>query len=365
MLTSELFDLLSDFVPNNYYFFYDAEDGKFKHTLISQKPQADREVINVAEFSRLRMRENVFTSVAIRGKRTDPNNLALSATLTDLQASTGEIFRWNGSEKIFGEGSINLTRDGDDNTDFGRHNVPYQYTFYDFILFELPLDSYGKPPIISAVGITAANSKNVNSQSSSNPKFSYGYEVLGSNNGSNYEPISEQARVLLRPLERVIIPAFEESRYRYIKLRVKPAKDGVSNDNDPGLAVNEVRIYGDDNYLVQVGIQGNDPQGKFYYPELLEKTNGVGFQVLLLDVADKLAEAEAKKLAESILLESLRDYLAYQITSITDPAVKIGQTVSVKHPVTGEMFTFLVERIEIKPTYSKIYGRDLNAEVLR
>ncbi len=365
MLASEFLLLLEDFVPQNYYFFYDSDEQKFKHKLLTQAVQPDREIINLAGFRRIRTRENIYTNVLVRGRKPVPDNLALSATVTDLQPGVGEIYRWNGSDKVFGEGSIDLIRDADDNSGFGRHNAPFSYGYYDFAQFDLGLDADGNPPIVSAVEITSANSKNVNSQSSGNSKFSYGYQVLGSRNGVSFEAISPQGEILAEPLSRVLIEAFPGSRFRYIKLRVKPAKDGVSNENDPGLAVNEVRIFGDEYFSVEAKVQGTDPLAKFYYPELLEKTDGVGPQVLLVDVGEKLAEAEAKRLAEELLEYALTDYLAFEVVSISDPTLRIGQTVQVRHPVTADILNFLVERLEITPSYTKVYGRDFNAEVLR
>lgn len=363
-LTSDCLALLKDLAPQNYHFYYDSDEAKFKHKLLVQSPQPERNVINLAQFRRIRTRESIYTRVIVHGTRTNPDNLALSAVVYDLQAGVGEVFRWNGSEKVFGEGTIELVRDGNDNSGFGRHNAPYDYTFYDFCLFDLGLDSENEPPIISSVILTASNSKNINSQNSANPKFSYAYQVLGSNDLVNYEPISELESILLKPLQRAEIIPFAGTRYRYIKLRVKPAKDGVSNENDPGLAVNEIRILGSDTFVVEASIQGSDPAKKFYYPELLEKTNRAGNQVLLIDVQDKLSEAEAKKLAEDLLERSLANYLAFEVTSISDPTPKIGQTVGVRHPVTGQLHNFLVERIEINKAYTKLFGRDYNAEVL-
>jgi len=356
---------LSERLPRNYRFCFDSEAGKFTHELLTQKELPDRQLINVARFHRVRSREQIYTRVVVRGRRTHPLNLALNATLTDLQAGVGESFRWDGSEKIFGEGTIGLIRDGDDNSGFGRHNAPYDYEFYDFAKFDLGLDEEGKPPRISAIELTAANSKNVNSQSSANSKFSYGYELLGSSDDVDYERVSADATVLLRPLSRVRLPLDSATRFRYLKVRVKPAKDGVSNDDDPGLALNEMRILGDDTYLAEAAVQDADPDGEFYYPELLEKTDHAGPQVLLVDVGDELAETEAAKLARTLLAQLITEYLGFEAICIGDPTVRVGQTVSASHPVTGEPVNFLVERVELTPRVTRVFGTDFNAEVLR
>jgi|GEM_PF-1910589 len=356
---------LAERLPRNYRFWFDSEPGKFTHELLTQQQTAERELINVASLHRVRSREQICTRVAVRGRRTHPLNLALNAALTDLQAGVGETFRWDGSEKVFGEGTTGLIRDGDDNSGFGRHDAPYEYEFYDFAKFDLGLDDEGNPPRVSAIELTAANSKNVNSQSSANSKFSYGYELLGSTDDVDYERVSADATVLLCPLSRVRLPLESSARFRYLKVRVKPAKDGVSNDDDPGLALNEIRILGDDEYLVEAAVQDTDPDGDFYYPELLEKTGGAGPQVLLVEVGDELAETEAVKLARTLLAQLITEYYGYEAICIGDPTVRVGQTVSAKHPVTGDSMNFLVERVELTPRLTRVFGADFNAEVLR
>jgi len=364
-LASDAIENIKEVLSQNYRFYYDSDAGKFKHTLLVQDSPPARELINLASLTRVRSRENLFTRVVVRGKRVTPVNLALNASLTDLQDGVGEVFRWNGSEKLFGEGSIGLIRDGDDNSGFGRHNAPYPYEFQDFALFDLGLDADGNPPIISSIEITASNSKNVNSTSSSNAKFLYGYEILVSGDGINYEAFTPEGPILLRPLERARVYPPKAGPARFVKIRVKPAKDGVSNENDPGLALNEIRIYGEEFYLAEARVQGTDPFGEFYYPELLEKTQGVGTQALLLDVGDSLAETEALKLAKELLKRAITDYFAYEATCISDPTLKVGDSVLARHPVTGEQVEFLVERIELTPNVSRVFGKDYNAMVLK
>ena len=365
VLAKDAIENLRDRISQNYRFYYDSDAGKFKHTLLVQDSTPERELINLATFTRVRSRENLFTSVAVRGKRGTPINLALQASLTDLQEGVGETFRWNGSEKVFGEGSIEVIRDGNDNSGFGRHNAPYSYEFYDFALFDLGLDADGNPQIVSSIEITASNSKNINSTNSSNTKFLYGYEILVSNDGLTYEAFAPEGPILLRPLERARVYSVSTKPARFVKVRVKPAKDGVSNENDPGLALNEIRIYGDEFYLAEAKVQDTDPFGEFYYPDLLRKTQGVGTQALLLDVGESLAETEALKLAKELLSRAIADYFAYEATCISDPTLKVGDSVLARHPVTGEQIEFLVERIELTPNLTRVFGKDYNAMVLK
>jgi hypothetical protein len=282
-----------------------------------------------------------------------------------LQDSVGEAFEWQGNERLNGQGSIALIADGDPNHGFGRHNKPYLYQFYDFALIDLGLDGDGLPPRISAIELTAANSYNVNSQKSANTKFSFGYEILSSLDGIDYERISPDTQVLLAPLQIARIDNLTMPRMRYVKVRVKPAKDGVSNDSDPGLALNEIRIFGDDTFTAEAALQDTDPNGEFYCPELLEKCGGAGAQVLLVDIGDTLPECEAAKLAADLLAESLCNYMSFEVETSANPTVLVGQTVAYAHPASGTMCTFLVERIELTPSRSRIFGTDFNAEVLR
>jgi hypothetical protein len=301
----------------------------------------------------------------VHGGRANPPNLALDATVTDLQAGVGEKYEWNGNDKNFGEGSVALTCDGDSNRGFGRHDAPYAYEFYDFAKYDLGLDENGQPARVSAVGVVASNSKNVNCQKSANSKFSYGYEILGSIDDIDYEPISPDAHLLLPPLAEVLLTNLTMRRMRYVKIRVKPAKDGVSNESDPGLALNEIRIFGEDDFVVEAAVQGVAPGEPYYCPELLEKTAAAGPQVLTVEVGDELPESEALRLAQDLLEESLYAYLGYEAVCIADPTVRVGDTVSCIHPVTGDAQAFLVERVELTPARTRVYGTDYNAEILQ
>ncbi|MCD6283563.1 hypothetical protein J7J84_08225 [bacterium] len=363
--TSDCVSRIADRLPRNYFFHYDSEAGKYTHGLLEQKETPARPLINVSSFARIRTRERIYTRVVVHGARTNPPNLALNATVADLQAGVGEKYEWNGNEKHFGEGSVALTCDGDSNRGFGRHDAPYSYEFYDFAKYDLGLDGNGQPPRVSAVGIVAANSKNVNSQKSANSKFSYGYEILGSTDDISYERVSPDAHLLLPPLAEALLTNLTMRRMRYVKVRVKPAKDGVSNESDPGLALNEIRIFGEGDFVVEAAVQATDPGEPYYYPELLEKTDGAGPQVLTVEVGDELPESEALKLARDLLEESLYAYFGYEAVCIADPTVRVGDTVSCTHPVTGNAQAFLVERVELAPARTRVFGTDYNAEVLR
>jgi len=363
--TSDCVSRIADRLPRNYCFHYDSEAGKYTHRLLEQEETPSRSLINVSSFTRRRTRERIYTRVVVHGVRTNPPNIALDATVTDLQAGIGEKYEWNGNDKHFGEGSIALTCDGDNNRGFGRHDAPYSYEFYDFAKYDLGLDENGQPPRISAVGIVASNSKNVNCQKSANSKFSYGYEILGSTDDMNYERVSPDAHLLLPPLAEALLANPTMRRMRYVKVRVKPAKDGVSNESDPGLALNEIRIFGEDGFIVEAAVQGAAPGEPYYYPELLEKTAAAGPQVLTVEVGDELPESEALKLARDLLEESLYAYLGYEAVCIADPTVRVGDTVSCPHPVTGDDQAFLVERVELAPARTRVFGTDYNAEVLR
>ncbi|OGK08487.1 MAG: hypothetical protein A2Y63_04170 [Candidatus Riflebacteria bacterium RBG_13_59_9] len=363
--TVDFLEAVRSRLPRNYRFYYNSDQGKFTHCLLEQEQTASRSLINVSSLVRRRSRGPVYTRVVVRGVRTNPPNLALNAVVTDLQAGVGEKYEWDGNNKNFGQGSIGLITDGENNHGFGRHNAPYAYQFYDFAKLDLGLDEDGLPPRVSAIEIVASNSKNVNSQKSANTKFSYGYEILGSNDDILYERVSPDAQFLLPPLAVARLASLTVQRMRYVKVRVKPAKDGVSNEDDPGLALNELRVFGDPEYIVEVTVQGDNPNGDFYYPQLLEKVANAGVQVLALDVGDELPETEALKLAREVLAESLYPYLSYEAECIADPTVRVGNTVSCAHPVTSDPGNFLVERVELTPTRTRVYGTDFNAEVLR
>lgn len=352
-------------LPRNYVFRYDSAAGKFTHSLLEQDATPDRSLINVAAFAHTRTRAAIYARVVVTGRRTNPPNLALSAAVTDLQEGIGEKYAWDGNDKQFGQGSVALILDGDSNTGFGRHDAPYAYQFYDFALLDLGLDEDGLPPRVSSVEVVASNSQNVNSQKSANTMFSYGYELLGSVDGLAYERISPDALLLLPPLSVARISGLTMPRFRYLKVRVKPAKDGVSNESDPGLALNEIRVYGDDWFAAEARVQGDDSEGDFYYPELLEKTQAIGPQALIVDVGDLLAETEAAKLAAELLAESLFAYNTYETECIADPTLHLGETVSCVHPVTGGAHAMVVERLELTPVRTRVFGTDYNAEVLR
>ena len=362
---SEFLAALERKLPRNYRFWHDSERGVFTHALMEQSLLPLHSLSGVASFTRTRSRKSIYTRVIVRGTRTNPPDLAPAASITDLQDGIGEAFEWQGNDRLVGQGSIALIADGDSNHGFGRHNAPYLYQFYDFALIDLGLDAEGLPPRISEIELVAANSYNVNSQKSANTKFSFGYEVLGSIDGVEYERISPDAQVLLAPLQTACIDNLTMPRMRYVKLRVKPAKDGVSNDGDPGLALNEIRIFGDDSFTAEAALQDTDPQGAFYCPDLLEKSTGAGAQVLLVDVGDALPECEAAKLAADLLAESLCYYMSCEVECAADPTVRVGQTVSCAHPVSGGGQSFLVERVELTPARVRISGTDYNAEVLR
>jgi hypothetical protein len=362
---SEFLAALAQKLPRNYRFWHDPEQGVFKHALMEQELPPVHALAGVASFARTRNRQRIFTRVIVNGKRPDPPNIAPAANITDLQNGVGEAFEWRGNDRFNGQGSIALIADGDGNHGFGRHNAPFLYQFYDFALIILGLDADGLPPRVSAIELTAANSYNVNSQKSANSKFSFGYEVLGSVDGVDYERVSPDAQMLLQPLQTARITNLTMPRMRYIKLRVKPAKDGVSNDGDPGLALNEIHIFGDDTFTAEAALQDADPHGEFYLPELLEKCSGAGPQVMFVDAEDTLPECEAAKLAADLLAASLCEYQSFEVECAADPTVRVGRTVSCKHPASGAACVFLVERVELTPSRARIFGIDYNAEALR
>lgn len=355
---------LKKLIPSSIVLFYDSAQGKFKLEQVVQKPEADLELMNPIRVNAPRNGHEIYTRVVVKGEVVNPKSLADDATINDLLAGQGEIYRWDGSNKVFGEGTIALVADGNANSGFGHHNLSGEpYDWKDFALIDLGVPEPGGLHRISQINIVAANSHNPNSQSSANAVFLYGYDILGSTDGIDFVRVSPDARMYLKPLEVKTIGNLTFDRLRYLKIRVKPAKDGLSNQNDPGCALNEIRVYGSTCFEATAAIQNDDPQGEFYYPALAEKTASMGYLTYIENTEGAFDYFNALEYAKALLNEFVRSYQRVEYQCIVDPMVTPMITAGVTDSLTGLETTVLIERVAIEFGKTTVSGVDYMAEV--
>jgi hypothetical protein len=355
---------LKKLIPSSVILHYDSTSGKFKLGKVVQKPEADLELMNPIRVNARRNGHEIYTRVVVKGKVVNPKSLTDEAAINDLLAGQGEIYRWDGSNKIFGEGTVALIADGNANSGFGHHNLSGEpYDWKDFVLIDLGIPESGSPHRISRIDIVAGNSHNPNSQSGANAIFLYGYDILGSTDGVDFVRVSPDARMYLKPLEIRTIenPTFD--RLRYLKVRVKPAKDGLSNQNDPGCALNEIRVYASTEFEAVAAIQGDEPQAEFYYPSLVEKTASVGYLTYIENAEGVLDYFKAINYSKVLLNEFIRSYQRVEFVCVVDPMIAPMMTAGVRDPLTGLDMTILVERVTLERGKTIVTGVNYLAQV--
>lgn len=358
---AELWKSIRRAIPQNVRLWYESDAGTFELRAVAQAETPPRALFCPVSVATPRSTERIATRVVLAGEKEAPALLSAGATLTDLQTGQGEAFRWDGNAKTFGAGTIDLARDGNPNCGFGRHAVPYVYQFYDFALFDLGLEADGRPPVVGSVVVTAANSLNANSQSLANPNLLFGYEAWGSNDGVAFDFAAPGARIFLRALETGEMKI--ERRYRYVKIRVKPAQDDADNGDDPALAANEIRVFGAPKYAVEAKAQGDDPMAPHYYPHLVTKASRLGHVTHYDDMGRILSEFAAEKLAHALLDEYVRLFQQVEFESVCDPTVRLYDTARVVDQVTGRTHDMLVERVTLDGTRTVVAGTNWRAPV--
>ncbi|MEP0813317.1 MAG: hypothetical protein HRF49_01450 [bacterium] len=346
-------------LPGNVSLSYDSDSGRFKLRAIEQSETPDLTLLNPVSVSGPRDAHEVYTRVIIRGENPAPAPLSDDAEITDLQEGVGETFKWEGNKKTFDAGTIALVSDGGANTGFGRHNLPGEpYDWRDFALLDLGAPEGGGFFRISRVDVVAANSANPNSQSGANLIFLYGVELLGSRDGVGFVRIAPGAKCFLKALEVRTFDSLSFDRFRYLKVRVKPAKDGLSNQSDPGLALNEIRIWGALEYEIESCVQDDDPDAPFYFPALLEKTSAIGHLTYIEDAGNALDRYAAKARADALLSEFIRAFQAVEYSCIVDPTADVDMTAAVEDAATGIEMSFLIHRVVIEGTRTVVSGVD-------
>lgn len=352
-------------LPGNVFLYYDSADGKYKLNSTVQQAEPELSLINPIRVESPCDGYAVHTRVIVKGDVPEPRPISETAIWTDLLAGDGGIFRWNGNAKVFSEGSLSLIKDGDGNTGFGRHNLSGEpYAWRDFARLDLGLGADGKPRRITRIDVVAANSHNPNSQSAASLKFLYGVEILGSADGDSYERISGDSLMYLKPLEVRTIenPVFDNARY--LKIRIKPAKDGLSNDSDPAAALNEIRVYGSQKYAVVAQAQAEDSEAEFYYPALLEKTSQIGHLTYIEDASGLFDEFAAKKRAADLLIEFVRAFQRAEYSCVFDPMIAPLMTVEIADEMTGAAAAILAEKIIMDGCKTLVCGTNYLAEPL-
>ncbi len=352
-------------LPGNVFLYYDSASGKYKLASAAQQETPQLALINPIRVESPFDGYGVQTRVVVKGDVPQPRPISETAIVTDLLNGDGDIFRWNGNAKIFGEGSLSLVKDGDGNTGFGRHNLSGEpYAWRDFARLDLGLGADGKPRRITRIDVVAANSHNPNSQGAASLKFLYGVEILGSADGESYERISRDAVMYLKPLEVRTIenPVFDGARF--LKIRIKPAKDGLSNDGDPAAALNEIRVYGTQKFAAVAQAQAEDSEADFYYPALLEKTSLIGHLTFVEDASGLFDEFAARKRASDLLGEFVRAFQRAEYSSVFDPMLKPLITVEIADEMTGTEAGILVEKVVMDGRKTLAQGTNYLAEPL-
>ncbi len=355
---------LKRLLPPSVILRYDSVYRKFKLEKVVQKSSADLHLVNPIRVNAPRNGHEIYTRVVIKGKIVNPKSLTDGAAITDLLAGHGETYRWNGSEKIFDEGTIALVTDGNPNSGFGRHNISgASYEWKDFALINLGIPESGGLHRISRIDIVAGNSHNPNSQSGANAIFLYGYDILGSEDGTDYVRVSPDAKMFLKPLELKTIENLTFDRVRFLKVRVKPSKDGLSNQNDPGYALNEIRVYGSTEFEAIAVIQDSDPQAKFYYPALAEKTSSIGFLTYIENSEGALDYYKAREYAQALLNEFIRSYQRVEYACVLDPMIEPAMTAGIVDSLTRLDTPILVERVTLECGKTIVTGMNYLATV--
>jgi len=361
----DLLNHVKESTPGNIALYYNSAAGQYKLELVEQKETPDYDLINPILVSGPRSTHEVFTRVVLHGDFANAKPLTDDATVTDLLAGVGDIFKWDGNKKVFDEGSIGLIADGNANSGFGRHNLPGDpYEWRSFAKIDLGVPPGGGLYRVSRIDIVAANSHNPNSQSASNKLFLYGVDLLGSLDDASYVRISPEAKMYLKALEVRTLESITFDRFRYLKVRIKPAKDGLSNENDPGIALNEIRIYGSMEFRAEAAVQDTDPNADFYYPDLVEKTAQVGHLTYIEDTGGALDRYAADERAAALLDEFIRSFQRVEYRCIIDPTIRVHATAGISDPATGLENSILVEKIVIEGETTIVCGTNYLAAPL-
>ena len=279
-------------------------------------------------------------------------NLASNAALTDHLAGQGFTpYGWQGNQRLgSAQADLETLRDGDPNTSFGYRDLPDKQS-RRFLTVDL-----GSEQFIEGVELTTPNSENVNSLRTADRAYLYGYRVLGSRDGVNFEAISPGGELFLRPLTRELLAAHSPDPVRYLEVWARPAFDSPGEDS-LALGLGELTVIPDGHKEAVATLQPSDPSAPGYAPSTLDRLSLVGPLVKVEDRGTELGSAAAVARAASLRDSSTMPRVRVRASFAFDPVVRPGMTVQITHPISGKDYLVLVTAVVHRAWQTEVEGR--------
>lgn len=359
-------------------FGYCAEHDVFELRRSEQAASADYTLSEDARvsISQGRSLSTIFSCFVLTGELESPVNLLRADNFTPNAAViTDPIdckYYDGSSQPTYADGSTfdpALWFDGLNNTAAGVHDGLDLDTYYNVGYWTLDAETD-----LRGLLFTAAPTQN---QGAPGEYRQSGVIFEGSLDNVTYFVISPAFdRRLLDPSERVLVEEDQifQGRAGYVRLWIKPAKDGNDNWDDPLLGAGEVGAYEFTRYEVKAQVQDTDPAGvvlvrvpyepyqlelSTYYPDFLERTGGLQLVAPPEDLADTLNEVKAQELAWLKVHDAMKRRQSVDANYACNPYLRLGDTVELTDRINGD-WTGLVETLDFSLTHTQVEGTDFN-----
>jgi len=390
----------------NLRLWYDSASARFTLRVVQQKGPGNEDWTLLAPQSIAQPRDlaALYSRVVLTGTSERVQNaLTFDSTTISNLVSTGNWFAWDGLN-VGPDGSFAaiapLLYDGDVNTAASVHNlaasVPPGTEKYDSWYPYVQID-LGSPQRISRIRAVTPGSRNFNAAAGHQGHFWPGLRVETSLDGSDWRLASALLCGRYPPRERLEAAGRDllAPRARYVRVLLGAYKHGFDNQSDPSIGLASLEVYVGEEYRVVKEIDGAaSPATHYTYtadydrdgsldtwqrnaPGLWQRLGGDSItgtggrhRTYYEDLAGELNEYLAHDRAIDRLAESLRLFQQLQFQSVSDPRVKLYETVLVPDLLNGAeasgalSVSMLVERLILRPAGTEIGGTDYRGEVL-
>lgn len=344
-------------LSDDWFLAYRADTDRYILTTLSATDKHRFKLPSIIKTSQKQNISSYATDVVTTGILDRPVNFACAAIVSDLQESTGDLIRWNGSARDINPGESNLKQrwvDADPNTGFGHSSVSFSAGSW----YELAKIDLGTEQFIGGIRITAGNSLNPNALKQDDRNLLPAYKLFGSSDDVDYYPLSAQQPIECLPIETVTISSVLLPKLRYVKVYCRAYCD--TNNSTPAVTLNEIGIFEMSAFAAFSQAQKDNEKLPNFYPEQLNEHSLYGRSVIIEQTDTRYGQIAAQKLADKILESYINPTPKIYITTISNPLIELGDTVWLDDINLDYHGRVLVERISLSPALCKIVARAID-----
>ena len=332
--------------------------------------------------------DKFYTSMVGTGTMESPENLCAVATLTHVLGSAypphpGDPLKQyvEGLPVYYGAGfnpgapgsdpcDAHYWTDNNPNTTMGFHDG-YAYAFQELARYDFTTTRTLRRVVLVAQATQHGGA------------MMPGYTVEVSTDAVNWNAVSPLLdQRFLNPSQGVTVESDQISfpLARYLRVMVKPAKDGATNYDDPLLGMALIAAYEEVDYEVTAQIQGTvaSPASDIlvtvpyepyeltvptYYPDILTRLRDTQRCAPPTNLGQTLNEVKALELMYIKLADALIIYQHVSWTHVCDPYVRIGDAPLTEDAINGDVPIF-VEEIGLSDAEVSVDGTNYDSGVM-